>query len=290
MHQEFRLEQPPDQPVTLSRREVIDLLAERGVEPRRSLGQNFVVDPNTVRRIVRLAGISPGDSVVEIGPGLGSLTLALVEAGATVTAIEADPLLAEILARVTEGMPVGIIVGDALDLDWVGDLDPGAHDLIANLPYNVATPLVAEILDHVPQIERMVVMTQKEVGQRLVAGPGSKAYGALSVKVASWARARLLGTVPPTVFHPRPRVESALVELVRHTRPAIPPDIDRDEFFTLVRRGFGQRRKMLRRSLRGVVPEEGFSRAGVGPQQRPEELDLGQWLSLYRESLPGAPR
>ncbi len=287
MHPEFRLEQPPDQPVTLSRREVIDLLATRGIEPRRSLGQNFVVDPNTVRRIVRLSGITPGESVVEIGPGLGSLTLALVEAGASVTAVEADPMLAEILAEVTEGMPVRIIVGDALSLEWAQELDPGTESLIANLPYNVATPLVAEVLDHVARIRKLVVMTQKEVGQRLVADPGSKAYGALSVKVASWARARLLGAVPPTVFHPRPRVESALVELVRHPRPAVPEDIDREAFFSFVRQGFGQRRKMLRRSLRGLVSEEDFTRAGVGPQQRPEELGLDQWLSLYRESLPG---
>ncbi len=287
MYQEVRLEQPPDQPVTLSRREVIELLAERGVEPRRSLGQNFVVDPNTVRRITRLAGVAPGESVVEIGPGLGSLTLALVEAGASVTAVEADPLLAEILTGVTEGMPVEVVVGDALTLDWANALSPDTRSLIANLPYNVATPLVAEILDHVSQIEKMVVMTQKEVGQRLVASPGSKAYGALSVKVASWARARLLGSVPPTVFHPRPRVESTLVELVRHPTPAVPEEVDRERFFGFVRTAFSQRRKMLRRSLRGLVTEEGFVRAGVDPRQRPEELDLERWLSLYRESTPG---
>jgi len=265
--------------VTLSRREAADLLAANGLTPSRALGQNFVVDPNTVRRIVRLAGVGPGDPVVEIGAGLGSLTLALAEAGAEVTAVEIDRRLVPLLRGVVESTGVRVIEGDALTLEWAAVL--AGHDrwtLVANLPYNVATPLVLDLLDHVPAIGRMLVMVQREAGERLAAGPGDPAYGIPSVKVAYWASAAVVARVPATVFLPRPRVESVLVDIVRRPAPAVASDPDR--LFALVRTAFGQRRKMLRRSLASTVPVEAYHVAGVRPDARPEELSLDDWGRL----------
>jgi 16S rRNA (adenine1518-N6/adenine1519-N6)-dimethyltransferase len=266
--------------VTHSRPAVRELLSARGLAPRRELGQHFVADPNTVRRIAHLAGVGPGDRVVEVGAGLGSLTLALAETGATVIAVEVDRGLAAALRDVVADVSgVTVVEADAMALDWPGLL--GERDswvLVANLPYNVATPLVADLLDDVPAIERMLVMVQREVGERLVAGPGDPAYGALSVKVAFWASARIVGLVPAAVFVPRPKVESALVEIVRRPPPAVPPD----DLFALVRTAFGQRRKMLRRSLAGVVDAPRFAAAGVAETARPEELGLDDWVRLAR--------
>jgi 16S rRNA (adenine1518-N6/adenine1519-N6)-dimethyltransferase len=273
--------------VTLTRREARALLDRHGVAPSRALGQNFVVDPNTVRRIARLAGVGPGDPVVEVGAGLGSLTLALAETGAWVTAIELDrhllPVLQEVVADAGaaggSGGTVTVVQADAMTLDWPSLLgDHGGWSLVANLPYNVATPLVLDLLADVPSIERMLVMVQREAGERLVAPAGSRTYGIPSVKVAHAARARIVGHVPASVFLPRPRVDSVLVELIRHSRP--PVAVDRAQLFSLVEQGFGQRRKMLRRSLAGVVDEEGFARAGVDPTSRPEDLDLEAWARL----------
>ncbi|MGH9133514.1 MAG: 16S rRNA (adenine(1518)-N(6)/adenine(1519)-N(6))-dimethyltransferase RsmA [Ilumatobacteraceae bacterium] len=249
--------------------------------PRRDLGQNFVADPNTVRRIARLAAVGPGDRVVEIGAGLGSLTLALVETGAAVTAIEVDPRLAEALRTVVAGAVAGgdvsVVEADAMTLDWRDLL--GDHDhwtLVANLPYNVATPLVCDLLDTVPAIDRMLVMVQREAAERFAAAPGTKQYGAVTVKVAYWATARLVGTVPASVFIPRPNVESALVEFTRLPARATDPAA----LFQLVRTAFGQRRKMLRRSLAGRVTPEQFATAGISPQARPEQLDVDTWCRL----------
>jgi 16S rRNA (adenine1518-N6/adenine1519-N6)-dimethyltransferase len=284
--------------VTLSRTQVLDLMARHQLHPSRALGQNFVVDGNTVRRIARLAGVGPGDRVVEIGAGLGSLTLALAETGAWVTAVELDrhliPALREALDPVlapdlvagatksgarTGGGRVEVIEGDALTLDWASVL--GDHDgwvLVANLPYNVATPLVADLLDGVPAIARMLVMVQREVGERLAAKVGDDAYGAVSVKVAYWATAKVVGRVPATVFVPQPKVESALVAIERRPQPATDADFDR--LFELVRTGFGQRRKMLRRALAGVIEADAFECAGVRPEARAEELDVETWGRL----------
>ena len=265
--------------MTLTRREVLHLLAEHGLRPSRALGQNFVVDPNTVRRIARLAGVGAGDRVVEIGAGLGSLTLALAETGADVVAVEIDRHLVPVLGSVVEPAGVRVVEGDALTLDWERVLGPAeGWVLVANLPYNVATPLVLELLEHVPAIGRMLVMVQREVGERLAAGVGDGAYGAVSVKVAYRASASVIGRVPPTVFVPRPRVESALVLLERRAAPAV--DADEGLLFTLVRAGFSQRRKMLRRSLAGLVAEEAFAAAGIRPEARAEELDVEAWGRL----------
>jgi 16S rRNA (adenine1518-N6/adenine1519-N6)-dimethyltransferase len=268
--------------VTDSPRQAAELLARHGLSPRRSLGQNFVVDPNTVRRIARLAGVGPGDHVVEIGPGLGALTRALVETGADVTAVEIDRSLVAVLEAEVAPLGARIIEGDARALDWPAVLaEADQWVLVANLPYNVATPLIADILDGVPAISRILVMVQREVAERLAAAPRRPAYGAVSVKVAYWATAEIVGRVPPTVFLPRPKVESALVSIVRRPSPAV-DDVDRDQLFALVRAGFGHRRKMLRRSLAGLVAPDAFAAAGVRPEARAEELSVEDWGRLAR--------
>lgn len=244
-----------------------------------------MVDPNTVRRVARLAGVGAGDRVVEVGPGLGALTLALAETGASVTAVEIDRRLAAVLRDVVAGLEVTVVEADALTVDWDGLLGwaPGSAPwmLVANLPYNVATPLLADLLDGVPAITRMLVMVQREVGERLAAGAGDEAYGAVSVKVAYWARASLVGRVPPSVFLPEPSVESALVRIERRADVETDwPGVDRAWFFRLVATGFGQRRKMLRRSLAGLVDPEAYPAAGVSPEARPEELGVEAWARL----------
>jgi len=243
------------------------------------LGQNFVVDPNTVRRIAKLAGVSSGDHVLEIGAGLGSLTLALIETGATVKAVELDRYLLPVLRDQVEPLGVVVVEGDAMELDWPEVLaDSDEWTLVANLPYNVSTPLVLTLLDNVPQIKRMLVMVQLESGERLVAEKGSKAYGIPSVKVAYWASAKLVGKVPPSVFVPRPKVDSALVEIVRREQPATTADPER--LFALVRAGFAHRRKMLRGALGDLVKLEDFEKAEVSPQARAEELSVEDWGRL----------
>jgi 16S rRNA (adenine1518-N6/adenine1519-N6)-dimethyltransferase len=266
---------------------VRELLARHGLHPKRSLGQHFVVDANTVRRVARLAAVGPGDRVVEVGAGLGALTLALAETGASVTAVEVDRNLLPVLRAVVEPAGVRVVEGDALRLDWDTVLGPACQRwvLVANLPYNVATPLIADLLDEVHAIERMLVMVQREVAERLAAGPGDEAYGAVSVKVAYWATASISGRVPPSVFLPPPKVESALVDIRRRSEPAV-PDVDPRWLFILVATGFGQRRKMLRGSLAGVVGPEEFFCAGVRPEARPEELDVAAWGRLARCTTP----
>ncbi len=266
--------------LTHSPADIAALLRNHDLAPSRALGQNFVADPNTVRRIARLAEVGPGDRVVEIGAGLGSLTLALNEVGAKVTVVEIDRYLVPILREVVEPLGVRVVHGDALELDWDDVLGAGSTGwrLVANLPYNVATPLVLDLLDGVPAIESMLVMVQLEAGERLVAGVGDPAYGIPSVKVAYWATAELVGKVPPSVFIPRPKVDSALVRITRRPEPAV--DVDPDRMFSLVRAGFGQRRKMLRRALAGMVSPEAFAAAGIRPESRAEELSVQDWARL----------
>ena len=267
--------------MTLGRREVLDLLAANGLRPSRALGQNFVADGNTVRRIAKLAGVGPDDHVVEIGAGLGALTLALAETGAAVTAVEVDRHLVPVLESVVAGRDVHVVHADARTLDWAAALAAAERwVLVANLPYNIATSLVLDLLAEVPAIQRMLVMVQREVGDRLAAGVGDDAYGAVSVKVGYWATAAVVGKVPPTVFVPQPRVESVLVRLVRHVSPPAGADVDRAALFRLVDAGFGQRRKVLRRSLPGVVPAGQFESAGVDPATRAEQLAPADWARL----------
>jgi 16S rRNA (adenine1518-N6/adenine1519-N6)-dimethyltransferase len=269
--------------VTLTPRQTHDLLTTHGLRPSRALGQNFVTDPNTVRRIARLAEVGPDDRVVEVGPGLGSLTLALLERGASVTAVEIDQRLLPVLEAVL-GSAVQLVMGDALRLDWSELLGPEpGWVLVANLPYNIATPLVANLLDNVAVIERMVVMVQREVGERMAAAPGDSEYGAVSVKVAYWAEASIAGRVPAAVFTPRPKVESALVIIRRRPVPAVDPqEVPAEKLFELVRAGFAKRRKMLRRSLSGLVSPAAFEAAGVRSDARAENLDVYAWGRLAR--------
>jgi len=270
--------------LTLTRTQAVALLEQHGLSPSRALGQNFVVDPNTVRRIARLADVGPGDHVLEIGAGLGSLTLALADTGAAVTAVEIDRHVLPVLRTVVADRGVAVVEGDALELDWGSVLsDADRWVLVANLPYNVATPLVLDLLDGVPAIARMLVMVQREAGERLAADVGDPAYGIPSVKVRYWATARLVGKVGPDVFLPRPRVDSALVSIERRSAPAT--DADPAVLFPLVRAGFGQRRKMLRRSLSGLVDPAAFTVAEVRPEARAEELVLDDWLRLARRGL-----
>jgi len=269
--------------VTLTRQEVRNLVARHGLRPSRALGQHFVADPNTVRRIARLAGVGAGDHVVEIGAGLGSLTLALAESGADVTAVETDRYLLPVLREVVASTSVRVIEADARSLDWEALLgpEPGRWVLVANLPYNMAASLVVDVLEKVPAVERMLVMVQREVGERLAAGPGSAAYGAVSVRVAYWAMARVVGRVPATVFVPEPKVSSVLVALERLEEPAIDPLVaSYGDVFELVRAGFAQRRKMLRGALAGLATPEDLRAAGVRPEARAEELDVHAWGTL----------
>ena len=248
--------------MTHSRPRIHDLLEANSLAPRRDLGQNFVADPNTVRRIADLARVGPDDHVVEVGAGLGSLTLALADTGADVTAIEVDTGMVPVLRDEVADRPnVRVVEADAMRLDWDEMLDPSINwILVANLPYNVGTPLVCDILDFVPQVQRILVMVQREVAERFAAAPRSSAYGAISVKAAYWGSARIVG----------------IVEITRR----VPPTTDPVELFTLVKTAFGQRRKMLRKSLSGVVTTEQFEAADVAGTSRPEELDVDAWCRL----------
>jgi 16S rRNA (adenine1518-N6/adenine1519-N6)-dimethyltransferase len=265
--------------------DVRSLLATHGLRPSRALGQNVLADPNTARRIVRCAELEPDARVLEIGPGIGSLTLALADAGAAVLALELDRRLLPVLeAVVSDCNGVTIEHGDALEWDYAGRLGDGPWVCVSNLPYNVATPVVVRILEEARSVGRMLVMVQREVGERLAAAPGSKEYGAVSVKVSYHATASVVGTVPPTVFVPKPKVESALVRIDRRERPAVDvPSYDR--LFVLVRAGFAQRRKMLRRALAGELgprTEAVLESVGIDPTARAESLGVDQWGALAR--------
>lgn len=262
--------------------EVRRLLDSNGLRPLKARGQNFVVDPNTVERIARLARVGPGDHVLEIGAGLGALTLALARTGAQVTAVEVDEGLAAVLVGLVPPS-VRVVVADALQLDWTAVLRDWAGEwtLVANLPYNIAATLVIDLLERVPALSRMLVMVQREVAERLCAGPGGRDYGAPSVRVAYFAVAKLVGRVSPEVFHPRPRVESALVAIERRVEPAVDPGVASYETIgELVRAGFSGRRKMLRRSLAGLVADRDFAAAGVEPTARAEQLGVVDWGRL----------
>src|SRR6266516_1519058 len=224
--------------------ELRGLAGRYGVIPRRSLGQNFLLDPNIARAIVRDAGVGPGDRVVEIGAGLGSLTLALDGSGADVVAVELDPGLVDALSDVLQDHPrVRVVRADAMRLDWDSVLGPGDDPwiLCANLPYNIATPLVLDVLARVPKVVRSVVMMQREVGERLAARPGDDAYGAVSVRVPYRATASTIRRVPPEVFWPRPKVESVVVRLDRLSAP--PVEVDEERLWRVIDGAFAQRRK-----------------------------------------------
>ncbi len=263
------------------------LAAELGVSPTKSLGQNFVHDANTVRRIVRIAGVAKGESVLEIGPGLGSLTLGLLETGAMVTAIEIDERLAAALGGTAAvrlpaaASHLSVVTGDAMRAPVPND----PIRLVANLPYNVAVPILLRLLADVPSLTSGVVMVQAEVGERLAADPGSKIYGGPSVKAAWYGRFALAGSVPRGVFWPVPNVDSILVRF-----ECAPPPGDaalRLDTFRLVDAAFVQRRKTLRQSLAPVLggasaAAEVLERAGVDPGLRGERLDVERFVAIAR--------
>jgi 16S rRNA (adenine1518-N6/adenine1519-N6)-dimethyltransferase len=264
-----------------------------GVHPTKKLGQNFVVEPGTVRQIAALAAVRPGDVILEVGPGLGSLTLALLEAVAAdegrVVAVEIDPVLAGELPRtIAERAPdaadrVTVLTADALA---VGEKEIGAPwptVLAANLPYNVAVPVVLHLLAALPSLKRGVVMVQAEVADRMCAGPGSRVYGVPSAKLAWYADARAAGTVPRSVFWPVPNVDSKLVAFTRRDPP--PATASREEVFAVIDAAFGQRRKTLRAALAtwaGSPPqaEETLRAAGIDPSARGESLNVTEFARI----------
>lgn len=257
-----------------TRSEVKALLKRHGLSPDKRLGQHFLADPNITRKIAGLAEVGPGDRVVEVGPGTGTLTAALEQAGAAVTAIEVDESLRPILEEVTDAT---LVFADAADLDLADVLGPGAWTLVSNLPYNVGTSIVLDALRHVPQIRRFVVMVQLEVAERLVAMPGSKTYGLPSVVASLHGVGRIALRVPPQVFVPPPRVGSAVVVIDRRpAHPLTPRAIE------IAASAFNQRRKMLRKSLAGIFsdPVALAEQAGLEPTVRPEDLDPTDFLRL----------
>lgn len=262
----------------LTRSRIKALLADHELTPSRALGQNFLCEPDLVDKIVRLADVSPGDNVVEIGPGLGSLTVGLLDAGARVVAVEADRRLAGILAGSLGQSPdLEVVNADALALDWSRHLGDVSWKVVANLPYNISAPLVLDLLAEQHQMTSLLVMVQREVGERLVALPGDSDVGIPSLLRAYWADGRVVGRVPAEVFHPRPRVESVLVRLDRHP-PAL--DVDFETFAALVRAGFGKRRKMLRQSLAAHLSAEDIAGAGIDPTLRAERVRMEEWGQL----------
>jgi 16S rRNA (adenine1518-N6/adenine1519-N6)-dimethyltransferase len=267
--------------------EIRDLAARLGLRPTKQWGQNFVIDPNTVRRIVRAAQVGPDDVVVEVGPGLGSLTLALLPRVRHVTAIEVDPVLAGQLPETVGSRAPGladrltVVATDALRVTQVPEPQPTA--LVANLPYNVAVPVVLHLLEVLPTLRRVLVMVQLEVAERLAAAPGSKVYGVPSVKAAWYASVRPAGRVGRTVFWPAPNVDSGLVAMDRRDPP--PTTATRQEVFAVVDAAFAQRRKTLRAALAGWAgsaarAEEVLRRAGVDPAQRGEKLDVTAFAAI----------
>lgn len=266
--------------------EIRDLAALLDINPTKKLGQNFVIDANTVRRIVRVAGVLPGESVVEVGPGLGSLTLALLEAESSVVAVEIDRRLASQLPiTVEELMPGALLTVITEDALRVTELPGEPSVFVANLPYNVSVPVLLHFLEHFPSIRRGVVMVQAEVGERVAAGPGSKVYGAPSVKSAWYGSFSTAGKVSRQVFWPVPNVDSILVRFERGEQPGT--EAERLATFELVDAAFGQRRKMLRQSLAGVLGDSSaasarLEAAGIAPTARGEELTVADYLRIVR--------
>lgn len=257
------------------------LLDSYGASPKKSLGQNFVIDPNTIRKVVEVAGVSPDHHVLEIGAGCGSLTLGLAARARQVTAVEIDDRLVALLAESLSGVTnVDVVHSDALELD-LSHID--ASVLVANLPYNIATHLVLRVLEQAPQITDVVVMTQKEVGERLAATPGSKIYGQTSVMVRYFGRAEIAAHISRRAFFPVPNVDSVLVRITRET----PPDVDRTRLFELIRAAFSQRRKTLRNTIASMagsteLAAQALNRAGLPSTARAEELSLDDFVTLMR--------
>lgn len=275
----------------LTSSDIRELCTQLNIRPTKTLGQNFVNDPGTVRKIVRNAGVKAGEQVLEIGPGLGSLTLALLEAGAQVCAVEIDPPLAQALpttaqARFPEAK-LQVFTADALTITGPESIDGATPTrLVANLPYNVAVPIVLTVLEKLPSIQTVLVMVQAEVADRLAATPGNKIYGVPSAKVAWYASARRTLTIGRNVFYPVPNVDSALVKIER--RPHPDTAATREQVFAVIDAAFAQRRKTLRQALAGLAgsagaAQEALERAGVSPTARGETLDIDQFAAVAQQ-------
>ena len=271
----------------LGPQDVRELAAACGIRPTKQRGQNFVIDANTVRRIVRASGIDESDVVVEIGPGLGSLTLALLEIADHVTAVEVDDVLGGLLpttiAEYAPGQSFDLVLADAMKVDDLPGPEPTA--LVANLPYNISVPVLLHFLETFDSIRRGLVMVQAEVAHRLAAGPGSRTYGVPSVKAAWYGDLRLAGNIGRNVFWPAPNVDSALVAWDRREAPG--DDELRLQTFAVVDAAFAQRRKTLRAALAGLAgspaqAEAALVAAGISPQTRGEQLDLNGFIAIAR--------
>lgn len=275
----------------LTSNDIRELCAQLNIRPTKTLGQNFVNDPGTVRKIVRNAGVQAGEQVLEIGPGLGSLTLALLEAGAQVSAVEIDPPLAQALPTTAQvrfpEAKLQVFTADALTITGPESIDGAAPTrLVANLPYNVAVPIVLTVLEKLPSIQTVLVMVQAEVADRLAATPGNKIYGVPSAKVAWYASARRTLTIGRNVFYPVPNVDSALVKIER--RPHPDTAATREQVFAVIDAAFAQRRKTLRQALAGLAgsagaAQEALERAGVSPTARGETLDIDQFAAVAQQ-------
>lgn len=285
----------PSAPRLLGPAEVRALAAELDLRPTKQKGQNFVIDPNTVRRIVRESGITGDDVVVEVGPGLGSLTLAILEVAKSMVAVEIDEVLAQRLPRtIAEYAPdqvdnFSLVLCDALKVTEIPGPPPTA--LVANLPYNVSVPVLLHLMALLPSLERGLVMVQAEVADRLAAKPGSKVYGVPSIKAAWYADVRRAGAIGRNIFWPAPNVDSGLVAWA--SRPAPDTTATREQVFAVVDAAFAQRRKTLRATLKSLVGGDGeraeaaIVAAGVDPQLRGEVLEIGSFVAIAEQLFAG---
>jgi len=264
------------------------VLRRYNLRPKTSIGQHFVTDPNTIRKVVKIAGVSAGDQVLEIGPGLGALSLALLDAGIRLIAVELDRGLEPVLREVLAGRDARVVIADAMAVDYRRLLRGRPTTLVANLPYQVATPLILDLLVGTPAIQSFTVMVQREVGERLAARPGEDAYGAVSAKIAYLAEARVAARVSRKVFYPMPDVESVVVRIDRRARPAV--RIARARLFRVIEAGFAQRRKTIRRALRGAGwnaedVERALAHAHVTGEARAETLGVPDFGAIAK-ALP----
>jgi 16S rRNA (adenine1518-N6/adenine1519-N6)-dimethyltransferase len=266
----------------LGARRLRELFETHGIRPHKELGQNFVVDPNTIRKVVHTAGDLRAKTVLEIGAGAGSLTLGLAHAARKVVAVEFDARLVPALRESLHGINnVEVTEADALKLDYA---TVEATEVVANLPYNIAVPIVITVLENAPQVSSLTVMTQREVGERLAATPESKAYGQVSVLVGYWARAAVAARISRNAFYPVPTVDSVLVRIDRRG----PPPVDYARLNEVVKTAFGQRRKTLRNTLGPLggstsEVERAIRGAGIDPGARPETVSLDGWVAIARQ-------
>ena len=270
--------------MAIGKNDLKNIMEYYDLRPSKSLGQNFVVDPNTILKIIRAANIGKDEQILEIGPGLGSLTSQL-STTSKVVAIELDryliPALEEVLSKYGERENVEIVQEDAMKVNWKKFFGQrqGHWKMVANLPYNISTPLLINLLENAPELQAICVMVQLEVGERFAASPKSKAYGIPSVKAQYWAETKILGKVSPNVFLPVPKVDSAILQIMRKSSP---PEVNYANFSRLIQTAFQHRRKMIRKSLNTLVPTTNFTIAEINPQARPEELSVMDWVKLTK--------